>query len=426
MGQTGAVCGDAYIMVLPVEMGKRFRVWDEASMTIRTEIDAQLTVVILNSSYCTPIYDTFDADNLRGMSIDIPVKAFGSDGRWTTNYQHMTITDDRVYSVTRDMNGNEIAGTSSEEKNRIGSVYVHHIRNFPDGDSLYGMDDITDVAPLNRELSKEINGIGKIISYHGDPITLIFGARGTNLQKGANKIWSGLPKDARVENLTLDTDLTAATTHLDTLTESLHILMGVPEIAQGSKQAISNTSGVALQTMYMPLIEKASTKHSMYGPHLVEVAITCLRWIEELNINIPGIEKTDKRAKKLTEEDYAKIRKDTVVKFPSVLPKDRLIESQIQTTLIQGQLQSQEAALIELGVSEPQALIAAIDAELAKKDEREAAKMERTMAMKGNNDKESKIESGSSAGNGVNTGDSEAQKGRKKTKEKSARANKSK
>lgn len=400
LGQFGSVTGDAYIMVVPTSMKNSLVSFNEQKARFIAEVDAKISVVMLDPKLVTPIYDDFDMNRLLGVSIDIPSKKFVSNGTWQTEYHHMTITDESIFVETRDLNGVSVEGTTETMENKIGAVYVHHIRNYPDGSELYGLGDVADVAPLNSELSKEINSVGQILDYSGDPITLIFGARAKNLTKGKNKIWGGLPKDAKVENLNLDTDLTAATNNIEKITETLHSLMGVPEIAMGTKQAISNTSGVALGTMYMPLLERADTKQSIYGPHLIEVFISILRWIEHLNLEIDGVE-TDKRSKKLTESDYAKIRNDTIIKFPSVLPKDRLIEAQIQTTLMGASLQDREGALIAMGVPNPSDKIKAID-----KDYKAREKLGMNNAPKNTS-----LESGLSPDQGLPNKESDAQKG---------------
>lgn len=414
LAQYGSVCGDAYIMVMPTEMKESLVSFNPKTLLFDATINARISVVILNPEFVTPYYDSFDPNVLLGVSVDIPLKSFDKNGRWQTTYQHMTITAEAVLTETRDMNGAVISGTREEVPNQIGSVYVHHIRNYPNGDSVYGLDDVAEVAPLNRELSKEINSVGQIIEYSGDPITLIFGARAKNLTKGPNKIWGGLPKDAKVSNLTLDTNLEAATGNIKRLTSTLHALMGVPEIAMGTEQAISNTSGVALHTMYMPLLERADTKHSIYGPHFVEIAITILKWIEVLNLDIPGVDK-DKRSKKLTEEDYAKIRNDTIVKFASVLPKDRLIEAEIQQTLLAAHLQDREGALIALGEPEPADKIKSIDKEFKEMELKGMHEPHAIPTAKVGSNGGTGVNSGAGPNQGENDSDTEEQQGRRRT-----------
>ncbi len=109
------------------------------------------------------------------------------------------------------------------------------------------------------------------------PITCIFGAKAKQLEKGPRQIWAGLPSDARVENLRLEGDLTAANTYLDKVKLAIHELSDVPEGSLGGMQAISNTSGVALHLQYQPLVEKTQRKKAQYEPGFQQLNYFILR-----------------------------------------------------------------------------------------------------------------------------------------------------
>ena len=84
-------------------------------------------------------------------------------------------------------------------------------------------------------------------------------------------MWGGLPKDAKVENLTMNTDLAASNTYVADIKKSIHEVGCVPENALGDIGAISNTSGVALQIMNMPLVERTNVKRTYSGIALQKV-----------------------------------------------------------------------------------------------------------------------------------------------------------
>ena len=76
-----------------------------------------------------------------------------------------------------------------------------HIANKPASASPWGLSDIIDIIPLNRTYNETVTDILDIINYHTAPVTIITGAKASNLEKGANKIW-GLPRRTpEVENL---------------------------------------------------------------------------------------------------------------------------------------------------------------------------------------------------------------------------------
>jgi len=426
IGQFGSVTGDAYIMVAPAQVAEEILQYNKDLVDYEVKVPAQVRVVALNPAYCTPTYDAFDSDVMIAMEIDIPLRKYeSSSGQWVTTFYHQTITKNEIITSTLDSHGAEVPGSRKAQPNAIKAIYVVHIRNYPCGDSCFGLDDITEAASLNSALAGAIANIGQILKYHGDPITVIFGAKSSNLKKGPNKIWGNLPKDAKVENLALQTDLAAANAHMDTLKESLHATMGVPEIAQGTKQAISNTSGVALHTMYLPLIERAATKHQIYGPALVEVSIISIKWLQELGlmyqVDADGTRKAkDGRTKKLDEQDFEVIRQEAEFRIGLPLPKDRLIEAQIQTTLMAAGLQTTRDALVELGESRPdekeKEIIeeAAAKAEIAMQTAIETSKATGAGQPVDGKNTPAKIASGAGANQGENKTESDTPKGRPK------------
>ena len=420
IGQFGSVTGDVFIMVAPAKIADAIVKYNADLADYEVELPAQVKVVVLNSAYCTPVYDAFDSDTLLAMEISIPMRKYDR-GAWQTSYQHFVITRTEIITSVRSFNGS-VTEEGTTTPNPIGEIYVTHIRNYPCGDSVFGLDDVMEVSSLNTALVEAIANIGQILRYHGDPITVVYGAKATNLKKGPNKIWGNLPKDARIENLSLDTDLGAAKEHVGGLKTDLHAIMGVPEIAQGTHQAISNTSGVALHTMYLPLIERAVVKHMIYGPKFIEVVILSLRWLQNLDLMYIKDEKgrrgkVDGRKNKLDERDFESLRQDGEIYFDLPLPKDRLIEAQIQQTLVAAKLQTHRDALVALGDKRPDDKLKAI-----KEDAEEFAKLampeplaNAQPAAKEDPAAERQINSGAQQGNGIHKTETDQPRGRPRT-----------
>ena len=67
--------------------------------------------------------------------------------------------------------------------------------------SPWGQSDIWDIIPLNRELNEKMTEVSDIINYHAAPVTIITGAKASQLERGPKKVWAGLPKDSQVFNL---------------------------------------------------------------------------------------------------------------------------------------------------------------------------------------------------------------------------------
>lgn len=147
--------------------------------------------------------------------------------------------------------------------NRYGVIPFVQIKNSILAGRNDGISDIECIIPMNVEYNLKKSNVSEILDYHAAPVTLVYGAKIGNLEKGANKLWGGLPKDAKVENLQLDGDLGASNNYLESLKLEMCEVGGVPETVLGGAQSISNTSGVALQYMNLPLIEKTQVKRQV-------------------------------------------------------------------------------------------------------------------------------------------------------------------
>lgn len=239
--------------------------------------------------------------------------------------------------------------------NPLGTIPVVHIRNVPVSGSPWGMSDISDLIPLNREFNEQATNISDIISYHAAPVTIITGAKASNLEKGPKKIWGGLPKDAAVFNLENGVDLQWPLEYLNFLKRCMHEISGVPEQALGQMQPISNTSGVALAILYLPAVQQAKVKHTQYGMGLRRINELALRTLftyepEALAYN-PDSEGiiTDPETQALILDPLDPQVYQVSSEWPQPLPVDVLVKlNEIQAKMALG-LESRRGALRELG-----------------------------------------------------------------------------
>lgn len=197
--------------------------------------------------------------------------------------------------------------------------------------------DLEDLIPLNIELNTKTSDISEIIDYYSAPITVLYGAKVSSLEKGANKMWGGLPKDARVQNLELQSDLGASNSYRADLKRAMHEIGGVPEGSLGGKQAISNTSSVALHIANSPIIERVRTKRSFTAEGIKQVNKLILYMAVKNNLLA--------KPSNITNAEFYK----TSVTFPDILPKDKIMElQQIQIEMNQG-LEYRKKAMERLG-----------------------------------------------------------------------------
>lgn len=243
--------------------------------------------------------------------------------------------------------------------NPLGFIPVVHIANKIASASPWGLSDIVDVIPLNRDFNEKATEISDIINYNVQPITIITGASASGLEKGANRIWALRQKDASVENLTSDlSSLDSAVAFLQMLKLGMHEMMGIPEAALGQVQAISNTSGVALSIQYMPTMHAYRQKTIQYEIGLRNISVMALKTLflfepDQLVFNpeTEGILQEPTQALVLNPDDPDLY--NITVNWPPPLPIDQTIKlTEIQVKKSLG-LESNIGALRELGVEFP-------------------------------------------------------------------------
>jgi hypothetical protein len=200
-------------------------------------------------------------------------------------------------------------------------------------------------------------------------VTVIVGAKASNLEKGAKKVWGGLPKDAQVFNLEGGAQgIDGALKYLELLKRSMHEIMNIPETALGQVQPISNTSGVALSIQYQPLMNRYSQKIAQYGKGIEkinEIALRTLALKEPMEFIYDPTKDGPIKEGQLTQLDFADpLTYMNYVQFPQPLPLDKLIVlNEIQTKLGMG-LESKEGALRQLGEEFPEEKLQEIREEL--------------------------------------------------------------
>lgn len=336
IGQAGGVTGNAWVKVAieefdPEERPDRYEEYPKG----------RIRIIVMPTYSVFPTWDGHDREKMIRCRIIYPIyleqqKSDGSIERTRVWYKE-EITPKIIREYIN-------ADLIDERENSLGEIPVVRIKNLPVSGEPLGISDLTDIIPLQKELNSKTTDVSDIINYHAAPITIIFGAKASNLEKGARKIWGGLPKDAKVQNLELQTDLAASINYLNIIKNSMFELAKMPEDAFGKKMNISNTSGVALHIRNQPLIELTRTKWITYGEGIKQINRLILKYaklIEHPSFDLEGFEALKPSQKYWTE-----------IEFPNPLPKDELIEMQLIAQKIKLLLLSRKKALMELGVTE--------------------------------------------------------------------------
>jgi hypothetical protein len=342
IGQQGGVSGDCFIKVAYEEA------WVDPA---GRNHPGRVRVLPLNSSFCFPEFHPHDRERLIRFKLKYRFWGTSLEGtRQVFTYTEI-LTDDIIEEYINDE-------MIDSRPNPLGVIPVIHIPNIRISGSPWGLSDCNDIIPINRTYNEVATDIADIVNYHAAPVTVIIGAKASQLEKGANKVWGGLPKDAKVENLEGGAQgLKGAMDFLAMMKKAMHEMVGVPETALGQAQPISNTSGVALSIQFQPLMNRYHQKIVQYAHGLERINELILlnlavkepetfTWDPNTDVElkpgqIPQLDTNDP----LTYRSY--------VHFPQPLPLDKLIAlNEIQSLLSLG-LESKEGALRVLGEEFP-------------------------------------------------------------------------
>lgn len=339
MGENGSVAGDCFVKVAYEAA------WADPAGNVHP---GRVRILPLNAAQAFPEYHPHDRDRL--LRFKLKYKFWGTSLEGTRQVYTYTeiITDSYIEEYVND----ELLDA---RENPLGIIPIVHIRNIAISGSPWGLADIVDVIPLNREYNEKCTEISDIINYHAAPVTIVTGAKVSSLEKGAKKVWGGLPKDANVFNLENGVDLNGPLAYLELIKRSMHELTGVPETALGQMQPISNTSGVALATTYQSMMQRYSLKQINYtlGFKMINEIILKTLFLYEPDTlayqeDSEGIRTEDYQPLVIDPSDPAVYQID--VDWPPPLPVDQLVKlNEIQVKLALG-LESKRGALRELGV----------------------------------------------------------------------------
>lgn len=349
LGQTKAITGEAWVKVQYLAVGDFPDPFEQYP-------NGKIRLSVTPTQYVFPRFDDHDKDQLESLLIMYPIRSERETGvlmrrkvKTTVMYREYWTAEEIIVYV----DGKE----TDRMINPYGFIPFVQIKNFPIAGSERGQGDLDDIIPLNVELNTKKSDVSEVIDYHSAPITLVYGAKIGNLEKGANKVWGGLPKDAKVENLGLQGDLTASGNYISECKTAMCEIGGIPETVLGGASAISNTSGVALQYINLPLIERTRVKRSCTSSGLENVN----RMILFISLQEGLIEKPED----ISMRDFL----DNEVELPDTLPKDALIElQQIQQELTLG-LECRHGAMERLGRDNIPKKIDEIDRERAEHPE---------------------------------------------------------
>lgn len=337
MGNQGGVSGDCFVKVAYDPA------WED---TAGNFYPGRVRILPLNASFCFPEWHPHDRERL--LRFKLKYRFWGTSAEGTRQvYTYVEIITDAA--IEEYINDELI----DSRPNPLGIIPVVHIANVPVSGSPWGLSDIADIIELNRQYNEVATDIADIVAYHSAPVTVILGAKSSNLEKGAKKVWGGLPKDANVFNLENGVDLAGPMEYLETLKRAMHEMTGVPESALGQMQPVSNTSGVALAIQYQPMMQRRNIKLIQYTTGIKAINKFALRTLFQFEPNSvlydPATEGIMVDGQEPFIDPSDPMTYEIACEWAPPLPVDALIKlNEIQAKMALG-LESKRGALRDLG-----------------------------------------------------------------------------
>jgi hypothetical protein len=362
MAQIGGITGDCFVKVAYEEP------WQDSIGRIHP---GRVRVLPLNSAFCFPEFHPHDRTRLLRFKQKYRFWGTSLEGtRQVFTYTEI-LTDDIIEEYIND----ELIDS---RPNPLGLIPVVHVPNIPVSGSPWGLSDAHDIISLNRSYNEISTDIADIINYHAAPITVIVGAKASNLEKGAKKVWGGLPKDAQVFNLEGGgSGIQGALQYLETIKRSMHELMNVPETALGQVQPISNTSGVALSIQFQPLMNRWLHKVAQYkeGLQRINELVMLNLVIKEPQVLVynPATNGPIKPGQVTQLDPNDPLTYITYSHFPPPLPLDKIVLLNELAQKISMGLESKHGALRALGEEFPEEKLHEIRTELVDEAKSEGA-----------------------------------------------------
>lgn len=237
-----SITGDSYLYITLQDK-------DSAGKVLPRE-QWKIVLTPLDPFFVFPAFSDTDSSEMKAAIVQFPMK---QDDKGGVIFKTLYLTANK-YQVIVDSNVIE------EGENPFGMVPLVHFPNMLDPVKTFGQSDLEAIIPVNEEYNVTVGSIRKIIKYHAEPTTVIFGARASKLEKGAKKVWSGLPTDARVENLAFTSDLKSSFEYLKLLESTIYNVGNIPGSLMGTATSMNRATGLALRMIYQPLFNKTERK----------------------------------------------------------------------------------------------------------------------------------------------------------------------
>lgn len=152
-------------------------------------------------------------------------------------------------------------------------------QNLPNPNEAWGTPDLTpDIIEMNNVLNFVQSNTSRIIKFHAHPKTYATGTSATQINIAIDDLICLPSPDSKLNNLEMKSDLASSLNFAATLRADMDEQSRVPAVALGRTAELpkGNISGVALQLLFQPLIEKTIMKQRLYGRCIRELSRAAL------------------------------------------------------------------------------------------------------------------------------------------------------
>ncbi len=268
----GGVCGQVFLKLIPVQGQMKYPrivVMDPMLVRIVTAPDdcaLTLAYIIeypgLNEVQKRQVIARVDPDNLAGVAGE-----WDLDDTWTiTNYE-------------RRGNVQVWHQVGPQEHWPWPFAPIFTSQNLPNPNEPWGRPDLThDIIGMNNVLNFVQSNTSRILKFHAHPKTYAVGLSATQINIGVDDLICLPSPDSKLANLEMHSDLKSSLDFIKDLRDSMDEQSRVPSVALGRLEGLprGNISGVALQLLFQPLMEKTIQKQRLYGRLIREVCRAAL------------------------------------------------------------------------------------------------------------------------------------------------------
>lgn len=278
----GGVCGQAFMKLIPARGRKKYPrivVLDpEIVRMVTAPDDCSLILAYVIEYNYTATYNPGAEVQKRQViarvapgGLDESAGEYDLDDTWTiTNYI-------RYSSASGQQNAWQQVGEVEEWLYPFAPIFS--CKNLPNPNESWGTPDLTpDLIDQNKTLIFLLSNLSRIIKYHGHPKTWAKGLHADQINMGIDDLLVLQSTDAEIGTLTPMENFAGILSVLAAIMSNIDQQSRVPAVALGRLADIprGTVSGVAMQLMFQPLLEKTTQKQRLYGKLIREVTRAAL------------------------------------------------------------------------------------------------------------------------------------------------------